>query len=181
LVLAGVWFLVVAAGCSDGPETVHFDKVLPSCDALPAVLTGQGMPAPSPAPTQLAAGGTSIDCAFAAPAATKPPAISYVYLLLQRPNYDGFDGKTVPSWGKDFGADATCAGTAADDGTLPGGKSCYSIGGEHEGTGTVTGFAEKTGVRVIVRWTDGGATPDTLRADTLAKADAVAAAVAGML
>jgi hypothetical protein len=170
----------VSTGCSGEPEQTHFAKALPRCDAIAAVLAGQGMPSPSPAPAGSRA-PSSVECSFVPPPGGQGSLIAAATVYLYRPAVDTFEGTDRPGWASGFDADNQCSGAVAADSALPGGRSCYTRTAPEAGQAKVTGYTAKTGVSVLLLWTSSGTTPDTLRTETLAKAGAVASSIAGML
>src|SRR4051794_14314349 len=83
----GVTVLVVAAGCSSpGPEIVHYDTPLPTCDELAAAVEALGMPSPVPGSKLIQTPSPAgFDCAFSPPEGSKPPVSGYVSIVVLRP------------------------------------------------------------------------------------------------
>jgi hypothetical protein len=178
--VAGVMAAVVAGGCSDGPERIHFDHALPGCSAFVPVLTSTGMPGPQLQPS---AGGSAegFDCLFLARPGSKPPAVAAVTLQVFRPSSKSDEKDPAKRFGEAFVAKQACAGTGADDPAVPGGASCYQLRSPTYAVTTVTAFARQSAIRVSLDWTDTTAWPSKLQNDAMTKANAVAQSVIGML
>ena len=180
-----VWVLLLPAlvisGCSSGPETITFDTPLPSCDAFVATLTDLGMPGGAPkVQAQSSASPTGLNCVYSPAEQADPPALAAATVQVSRPNVKSDEQDPRERFGSLL-ADTDCTGTADTNPELPGGASCYELIADTTATATVSAVTRQSGIRASVIWTDPTASPEQLKTDSLAKANALAEAVIAKL
>jgi hypothetical protein len=177
--------LVVAAGCSAGPEKpkrIEHHKPLPTCDAFAPALTTLGMTEPERQPPSLAnLAPTGFDCVFAPPGKIQRVGVASAAVLVIRPDTDPYGGAPLEKWGTQFVASNTCDGQQRDDPAVPHGTLCYSAVSAHSGTATLLGFTRGSALRVTVQSFDPDATDTGLRTTAEQKANALTQALIAML
>lgn len=175
-----VVLLLLAGGCSTGPDIIEFDTPLPGCADFAGTMGGLGMPGAPEVQGPPSSSAVGVNCVYSPAAQVRPPAVGAATVQISRPNFESDEKDPRKVFGGLL-ADTDCAGTAEEHPALPGGASCFELIGSTTATATVSAVTRQSGVRVSVTWSDPQAGAEKLKTDSLAKADALAQAVIAKL